>query len=100
MNTLRALKSLIQECFSSIIPGKGHQDYQKVEASKGKMIEIEDEPNDENAEWSTQESIYQSQNSDREKTNTSLELEKKKNMLIGNIDEDAGVKKDVKILEL
>jgi len=98
MNKLRALKSLIQECFSSIVPGRSHQEYEKVETSKGKAIEMEDRPEDENAEWSTQESIYQSQNTEREKTNTSLEAERKKNMLIGNIDEDSGVKKDVKLV--
>lgn len=95
MNKLRALKSLIQECFSSIVPGKSHQEYEKVETSRGKAIELEDRQEDENAEWSTSESIYQSQNSDREKGNTSLESERKKQMLIGNIDEDLGVKKDV-----
>lgn len=94
MKSIKALQTLAQEtfskCFVFLHPDKQEKEYQKVETNNAKDGEKPDQ-NEEIADWSTQETIYQTQGSDR---STPSEKEKKKIVLIGNIDEDSGIKKD------
>jgi len=93
MNKLKGIRSLFYDtyskCFAFLHPDKNTKDYQKVETTQEKENEHEyEDVHEEGTEWSTQETIYQTQNSEER-------IEKKKKpVLIGNIEEDAGVHKD------
>ena len=103
MNKLRAVKGLLHDtynkCFGFITPNQDMKEYEKVEEASipDTMKKADEDVNSdevEAAEWSTQDSIYQNQNSEGRITPSGKD--KKKNVLIGNINEDIKPrKKDV-----
>ena len=97
MNKLSGIKLLFHDtytkCLAFMHKDNQTKEYEQVATTSAKVQE--EEQTDADAEWSTQETIYSNQNSDRTKSeNTPPRAEKKKSVLIGNIDEDSGVKKD------
>jgi len=91
MNKITGIRALLYDtyskCFAFLHPDKKSREYQKVETAQSKINENEEDVED-RGEWSTQETIYQTQ------FNGETNERKKKPVLIGNIEEDAGVHKD------
>jgi len=94
MNKLSGIKLLFHDTFTKCLAfmhkDKSNKEYEQVETNSSKVKD--EEHTDADADWSTQETA--DSNSDRNKTeDTPPRFEKKRKVLIGNIDEDSGAKK-------
>lgn len=95
MNSLKSLKLLFQDTYNKcfgFLNSKDSKLYEQVETNQAKNVE-EEEQTEKGSDWSTQESIAQSQGSLGDKNDTPPKKEKKKTVLIGNVDEDSVIKK-------
>ncbi len=95
MNKLAGIKLLFHDTFTKCLAfmhkEKTDKEYEQVETNSSKVKD--EEHTDGDADWSTQETA--DSNSDRNKTeDTPPRFEKKRKVLIGNIDEESGAKKN------
>lgn len=93
MNSLKSLQLLCQDTYTKcfgFLNSKSTKLYEQVDTNQAKNAE-EEEQTDKGAEWSTQDSIAQSHGS---LSDTPPKKGKKKIVLIGNMDEDSGVRKE------